>query len=53
VTVFPNTPLQSTSAYWSATPFQGGSSSAWFVSFGSGYSHSLDVNLNYRVRCVR
>ena len=39
--------------HWSATPYQGGSSSAWNVGFSNGYSDNNLVALNFRVRCVR
>ena len=50
---FPNTPVSGTSSYWSATPFQGGSSGAWNVNFSNGYSDYSLVTNNGRVRCVR
>lgn len=50
---FPNTPVSGTSYYWSATPYQGGSSYAWDVGFDGGYSNDDYVTNDYRVRCVR
>jgi tRNA A-37 threonylcarbamoyl transferase component Bud32 len=50
---FPDTPVSGTPWYWSATPYQGGSSVAWVVSFGNGYSSNYSVSGNGRVRCVR
>ncbi len=48
--VFPGTPG---TLFWSATPFQGGSSSAWYVHFYYGYASNSDVPYVNRVRCVR
>jgi hypothetical protein len=50
---FPNTPVSGTDRYWSATPYQGGSSSAWCVYFNGGYSYVNGVTSSGRVRCVR
>ena len=47
---FPNTPSD---WFWSATPLAGGSSSAWYVNFSSGYVNNYDVTYTIRVRCVR
>lgn len=46
---FPSTPV---GVYWSATPMQDGSGSAWIVSFNIGYSNYYLVGSNSRVRCV-
>ena len=49
--VFPNTPAE---AFWSASPFQGGSSFAWYVDFiYGGSSIYYGVTHGNRVRCVR
>ena len=50
---FPNTPVSGTSGYWSATPFQGGSSYAWYVDFDYGGSSNDYLTFSSRVRCVR
>ena len=50
---FPNTPVSGMSYYWSATPYQGGSSDAWNVNFSYGNSFNGSVASSYRVRCVR
>lgn len=50
---FPNTPTTGSSYYWSASPYQGGSSSAWDVSFSNGNSGGTGVTNGSRVRCVR
>jgi len=49
-TAFPSTPAE---WFWSSTPYQPSSSSAWHVNFNNGYVNDFDVTVNYRVRCVR
>jgi hypothetical protein len=39
--------------YWTSTPKQGGSGSAWYVLFSDGYSNWYEVSNNDFVRCVR
>ena len=39
--------------YWTATAYQPSASSAWIVVFNIGYSNSVDITNNFRVRCVR
>ena len=46
-TYFPNTSVYE---YWSSSPYAYGSSSAWYVSFGNGYS---DLNYKYSNNFVR
>jgi hypothetical protein len=47
---FSGTPAE---LFWTATPFTGTASSAWFVSFASGGSGYRVMTDSYRVRCVR
>jgi hypothetical protein len=50
VTAFPGTPAD---RFWTSTPYAGSSGSAWFVSFGYGYSNVYFTSDTYSVRCVR
>lgn len=51
---FPNTPGERHSYYWSSTPYQNNSMSAWFVGFGNGYVGGFFTNTSsYHLRLVR
>jgi hypothetical protein len=47
---FPYTPA---SYFWSASPYVGSSSSAWYVNFGNGYVGSYSRSGSLYVRLVR
>jgi hypothetical protein len=49
-TAFPSTPAE---AFWTSTPYGGGSGGAWYVYFHRGSSHGDDRTSTYWVRCVR
>jgi hypothetical protein len=49
-TAFPGTPGGS---FWTSSPYAGSSSSAWDVSFSTGYLTYNVVSENYWVRCIR
>lgn len=49
-------PLKATTGcdwYWTSTPFEGSTSSAWLVYFYYGAGYVDDLTYKYRVRCVR
>ena len=46
-------PAATTSFYWSSTTVAGGTSAAWYVGFGSGYSYYYGKASTYYARCVR